>query len=206
MENQVETKERSLAFWLILLAALFFGVVGIFAMLELVVPAGVQSGTGAWNALYSKDGAPTAYTMRTLGEKDHQTEDVTRWLTASGDYVAQELGGDDRDTVFWLYRQDSDEYILCLPEQDREIAPTDVTANEEKDDDGSVRLVIRIRTDENAAEIEPGEQLLSFGTNSEKWNGIRVSVILDGRERKVRIMTSKDGGLFTAEESYIGRK
>ena len=206
METEVQTKEKSLAFWLVVLAALVAGVVGIFAMLERVIPAGFESSEGAWSAVYSKEDGPTAYSVRRMGEKDRKSGDITRWLTASGDYIAQNLDGDSRDAAFWLYRQDSDEYVLYLPEQDRTLAAADLSANEEKDNDGSVRLVLRIRTPEQAEEVEPKEQLLTFMTTSEKWNGIRLSVILDGREQDVNIMTSVGEELFTAEQNYIGRK
>lgn len=38
MENQVEKKEKSLIFWIMLLALLMAGVVGVFTMLEAVMP------------------------------------------------------------------------------------------------------------------------------------------------------------------------
>ena len=51
----------------------------------------------------------------------------------------------------------------------------------------------------------PKEQLLAFYTTSAKWNGIRISVILDGRQQQVYTLTSKGDELFTTAESYIGR-
>jgi len=204
-ENMTQQKEKPLWFWLVLLAALFAGVVGIFAMLETIAPNSAQRASGAWNALYTQSGGPSAYSMRLMGEKDRKEADVSRWLTACGDHLAQNAQGEGRDTAFWLYRQDSDEYVLYLPGQDRELTARDMTAGEEKDEDGGKRLVIRIRTPEEGAQVEPKEQLLCFRTDSESWNGIRLTILLDGREQEVRVLTAKDGELFSAEETYIGR-
>ena len=38
MENEVQTKEKSLAFWVTMLVVLFVAVFGIFAMLRMVLP------------------------------------------------------------------------------------------------------------------------------------------------------------------------
>ena len=38
MENEVQTKEKSLAFWLAMLVVLFVAVFGIFMLLEVVMP------------------------------------------------------------------------------------------------------------------------------------------------------------------------
>ena len=200
-------KELPLVFWIGMIAVLVAGAVGIFALLEQVVPTGwegADAGSG-WQALLSKDEGPTAYTMRTLSEKERGSGDVKKWLIASGDYAAQELGGNTQDQVFWLYRQDSDEYVLYMPQQDRALTWHDVIPAEEKDEDGQVTLVLRIRTPENAEQIVPREQLLAFYTSTTKWNGIRISVILDGRQQQVYTLTSKGDELFTAAESYIGR-
>lgn len=200
-----QRKEHSLIFWLALLGALLAGVIGIFAALEAVAPGGQGSNAVTWNPLFAKSGAPSPYSVRTVSDRDRESEDVGRWLTASGDHIAQSLEGEAEGHVFWLYRQDRDEYLLYLPEQDRTLTPADITATEEKDEDGQTRLVLRIRTPEEGEEVEPGEQLLSFGTTSEKWNGIRLSVILDGREQEIRVLTSADGELYSTEERYIGR-
>ena len=116
-----------------------------------------------------------------------------------------ELNGDADEQVFWLYRQDVDEYVLYMPEQDRQLQHGDITVREEKGEDGQVTLVIRLRTPEGAEQVEPKEQLLSFSTTSVKWNGIRLSIILDGREQGIYVLTSKGNDLFTTAESYIGR-
>ena len=38
MENEVQTKEKSLAFWLAMLVVLFVAVFGIFMLLDVVMP------------------------------------------------------------------------------------------------------------------------------------------------------------------------
>ena len=51
----------------------------------------------------------------------------------------------------------------------------------------------------------PEETLYCFATTSDSWNGIRVRVILDGREQEVRKLTSIGDRLYSTEETYIGR-
>lgn len=198
-------KELPIAFWLGLMALLLAGAFGVFALLGKMAPSDWEENASGWQAMLSQDGGPTAYSMRTLVEKERKSADVQKWLTASGDYVAQELSGNADDQVFWLYRQDSDEYILYMPQQDRLLSTGDVVPKEEKGEDGQVTLVLRIRTPEGAEEVAPREQLLAFYTTSAKWNGIRISVILDGRQQQVYTLTSKGNDLFTTAESYIGR-
>ena len=199
-------KDLPVGAWVALIALIVAATFGIFALLGTIAPDGWEKNTSYWVELLSQDGGPTAYSMRELAEKERKSADIQKWLTASGDYIAQELNGDGDDQVFWLYRQDLDEYVLYLPEQDRKITASDVTANEEKQEDGQAALVLRIRTPEGAEEVLPGEQLMSVYTTSVKWNGIRISVILDGREQQVYTLTSKGDELFTTTESYIGRK
>ena len=200
-------KELPLLFWIVMILVATLGAVAIFGMLDKVVPADFEENTAGsgWQELLSKDGGPTAYSMRRLSKKERESADVQKWLTASGDYAAQELGGDTQDQVFWLYRQDSDEYVLYMPQQDRTLTWSDVIPAEEKDEEGQVTLVLRVRTPEGVEEVAPKEQLLTFYTTSAKWNGIRISVILDGREQQVYTLTSKGNDLFTTAESYIGR-
>ena len=198
-------KELPLGFWIGMVVVLFAAAMGIFALLGNMAPEGWEKNTSYWQELLSPDSGPTAYQMRVLGEKERKGTDVARWLTASGDYVAMELNGDADEQVFWLYRQDSDEYVLYMPEQDRKVEGSSITAKEEKGEDGQVTLVLRIRTPEGAEQVEPKEQLLSFRTTSVKWNGIRLAIILDGREQNIYTLTSKGEELFTTAESYIGR-
>ncbi len=198
-------KELPVIFWIGMIALLTAAAIGIFALLGQVAPDGWEENTSYWHELLSPDGGPTAYQMRELGKQERDSVDIQRWMTASGDYIVQELKGDSDEQVFWLYRQDLDEYVLYMPEQDRKVSSGDITVKEEKGEDGQVTLVIRIRTPEGAEQVEPKEQLLSFSTTSVKWNGIRLSIILDGREQNIYTLTSKGKDLFTTAESYIGR-
>ena len=54
-------------------------------------------------------------------------------------------------------------------------------------------------------DLAPEETLYCFATTSDSWNGIRVRVILDGREQEVRKLTSIGDRLYSTEETYIGR-
>ena len=198
-------KELPVIFWIGMIALLTAAAIGIFALLGQVAPDGWEENTSYWLELLSPDSGPTAYQMRELGKQDRDSVDIQHWMTASGDYVVQELKGDSDEQVFWLYRQDTDEYVLYMPEQDRKVSSGDITVKEEKGEDGQVTLVIRIRTPEGAEQVEPKEQLLAFCTTSVKWNGIRLSIILDGREQNIYTLTSKGKDLFTTAESYIGR-
>ena len=107
--------------------------------------------------------------------------------------------------VFWLYRQDTDEYLLYLPDQDHSLLEGGLTASEETEEDSEVCLVLRARTPENSKPVAPEETLYCFATTSDSWNGIRVRVILDGREQEVRKLTSIGDRLYSTEETYIGR-
>ena len=80
-----------------------------------------------------------------------------------------------------------------------------LTVTEEADISGEVTMVIRARTAEDSEQITPEEQLFAIKTNSSAWRGIRVSVILDGREKDVKKLVAKDGKLYSTEEVYIGR-
>ena len=80
-----------------------------------------------------------------------------------------------------------------------------MTATEERDEDGEYTLVLRARTPEESAEVDPEEQLVCFATQSESWRGIRVQVILDGREQVVYKLASQGDSLYSTEELYIGR-
>ena len=54
--------------------------------------------------------------------------------------------------------------------------------------------------------MTPEEQLFSLKTQSDWWRGIRVKVILDGREKDVCKLASKEEKLYSTEELYIGRE
>lgn len=66
-------------------------------------------------------------------------------------------------------------------------------------------LVLRARTPENSKPVAPEETLYCFATTSDSWNGIRVRVILDGREQEVRKLTSIGDRCTRRRRPYIGR-
>lgn len=184
----------------ILIAVLAASVCLIFAGLETMVP---QREPSLFTVLNNENGQPSPYGMRLLTEEDQQAQDIQNWLERvrkmAGDRV------DNENDVFWLYRQDTDEYVLYLPDQDRALTVADVTAAEETAEDGVVILVLRARTPEGGDEIAPEQQLLCFQTESKNWNGIRIQVILDGRERQVYKLAAKGEQIYSTEELYIGR-
>ena len=204
MENQVETKEKSLGFWLAVLAVLTIGVVGLFALLKVSLPNSWEA--QIWDEMTVEKTAEGSYQMRMLDERERTDGDVRLWMEQ---VLAERADVSDlnslKDEAYWLYLQEEDYYVLYLPEQDRVLKLQDLTVTEEADLSGEVTMVIRARTAEDSEQIVPEEQLFAIKTNSGAWRGIRLSVILDGREKDVNKLVAKDGKLFTAEEVYIGR-
>ena len=204
MENQVETKEKSLAFWLVVLAVLTIGVIGLFGLLKVTLPNSWEA--QIWDEMTVEKTAEGSYQMRMLDEGERAEGDVRLWMDKV--FLNRALVSDLgtlKDKAYWLYLQEEDYYVLYLPEQDRVLTVRDLTVTEEADLSGEVTLVIRARTAEDSKQIVPKEQLFAIKTNSSAWRGIRVSVILDGREKSVEKLVAKDGSLYSAEEVYIGR-
>ena len=196
MENEVQKKETPLWLLIALIAFLCLSIVGVFTMLGMVIDQGEKSDK-VWEYVQNESGQEVRYNLRTLDQAERQETDVFSWLSGTQDW-----GEDD---VYWLYRQDSDEYVLYLPTQDRVTTRDDITVTEEQDPDGEIALVVRVRTAEQAEETVPETQLLVLRSLSENWRGLRVRVIHDGREKTVNQMTSKGDTLYTTDEWYIGR-
>ena len=192
-ENKTQTKEFPLAGWIAILVALVVGVVLIFAMLEMVMPK--QWSAQIWDEMTVEKGQSGTYFMRMLPEEEQESKEIRTWLERA----------EEENTAYWLYRQESDEYVLYPPQQDREMMLEDLTVSEEKDEDGEINLIIRARTAEDSEEVEPEEQLFCIRTQSESWRGIRIKVVLDGREKDVSKLVSKGDKLYSTEEVYIGR-
>ena len=204
MENQVETKEKSLGFWLAVLAALTIGIIGLFAVLKATLPNSWEA--QIWDEMTVEKTAEGSYQMRMLDEGERTDGDVKLWMDKV--FFERALVSDLsalKDKVYWLYLQEEDYYVLYLPEQDRVLSLQDMTVTEEADLSGEVTLVVRARTAEDSEQIVPEEQLFAIKTNSSAWRGIRVSVILDGRAKGVEKLVAKDGKLYSPEEVYIGR-
>ena len=204
MKNQVETKEKSLGFWLAMLAALTIGIIGLFALLKATLPNSWEA--QIWDEMTVEKTVGGSYQMRMLDERERTDGDVRLWMdqVIFGRALVSDLSK-LKDKVYWLYLQEEDYYVLYLPEQDRVLGLQDLTVAEESDVNGEVTLVIRGRTAEDSEQILPEEQLFAIKTTSSAWRGIRVSVILDGREKDVEKRVVKDGKLYSTEEVYIGR-
>ncbi len=196
MENEVQKKEAPLWVLIALIAAMCLGIVGVFTMLGMVIDQEEKSDK-VWEYVQNESGQEVRYNLRMLDQAERQETDVLSWLTGAQNW--------SEDDVYWLYRQDSDEYVLYLPTQDRVTTGEDITVTEETDPDGEIALVLRIRTAEDAEETTPETQLFVLRTLSENWRGLRLRVIQDGREKTVNQMTSKGKALYTTDEWYIGR-
>ena len=193
-----ETKKSGgMSVWVMLLiiAGLFVGIKLIFWGIQHSLK---QVGGDIHVSVLQENGRPSQYGVRRLSEEERKLSDVQIWLDGVEDEEAE-------DTVYWLYRQAEDEYLLYMPEQDRVLADTDLTADEKRQEDGEITLVLRARTPEDAEEVEPEDQILAFNTTSEKWRGIRVRVLLDGREQTVEKRVATGPEIHTTEEVYIGR-
>ena len=94
---------------------------------------------------------------------------------------------------------------MCLPDQDRSLSTGSFTATEERDPDGMIALVLRVRTPETGESVEPGSQLFCLRTQSNQWKGVRLRVIVDGREQAVSKLAQQNGQLYSTEEVYVGR-
>ena len=102
-------------------------------------------------------------------------------------------------------RLEEDDYLLCLPGQDRSLSASSFTATEERDPDGMIALVLRVRTPETGESVEPGSQLFCLRTQSNQWQGVRLRIIVDGREQAVNKLAEQNGQLYSTEEVYVGR-
>lgn len=197
MEEQSSTqKGMPLWGWIAILAGLVAGVMLIFGMLEIVMPT--QWSAQIWEEMQNDKGQTALYDLRMLNKTQRQEKDIRAWM----ERIRQE---EQSGCAFWLYRKEQDEYVLCLPEQDRTLTNQDLSASEERDGDGEMVLVLRARTNETGEDVNPEEQLFCFRARSDTWRGIRVKVILDGREKEVHKLVAQENKLYSTEEVYIGR-
>lgn len=174
----------------------FCGVKLVFAGLGYVIPQDEgPEGTGNLVPDVQRAGEAVRYTLREPGEIDLSAPDIAQWMEQAAGELEQTP--ETEGIVFWLYRQDTDEYLLYLPDQDRSLLEGGLTASEETEEDSEVCLVLAARTPENSEPVAPEETLYCFATTSDSWNGIRVRVILDGREQEVRKLTSIGDRLYS---------
>ena len=196
-ENKGNTSEKKtiIALCLVILA-LVASVLLIFKGLEIVMPD--QWAAQIWDDMQAERGE-SFYDLRMIQQEEaeaFEAKDIQKWLV-----FAQ--SGESGETAYWLYRQDSAEYVLYLPEQDRVLLNEDLSATEEKMPDGRTTLVLRGRTPEKSEEIAPEQQLFCIKSESVAWDGQRVKVILDGREQTVVQSSSQGGKLYSADGMEI---
>lgn len=193
-ETNNKTSTLTIVGLIALILVFFVSIKLIFAGLDNMLP---EEEVSPYTVLSTEKGGESDYWLRLLTEEERQAKDVQAWLERAEE--------DAEDGAFWLCRMDSGEYLLYLPEQDRVLADTDLTATEERDEDGEITLVLRARTGEKSESVEPEEQLLCLATQSPSWKGVRLKVVLDGREQPVHKLVSQGGKLYSTEEVYIGR-
>lgn len=166
-----------------LMAALIFGIKLIFSGLNRMLSA--KAGLETTYSLLNSKGETSGCTLKFWEEPE---EEAVPWME-----TVEEEGG-----AHWLARQDQQEYILYLPGQDRALSAQDITATMEKEG-GETTLVLRIRTPEGSEEVDPARQLLRIQSTAADWNGLRVRVIMDGRELEVSRLISIGGELYSPE-------
>lgn len=193
-ENKVKSEKNSMIAIALAVVALVLGVKFIFAGMEAVMPK--QWDAQVWDDMQTDKGATALYDLRMIRGEEFEDQDIKKWLS----YAIQ---NEDEEQVFWLNRQERGEYVLYLPTQDRVLENDDLSASEEKMDDGRVTLVIRARTPEDGANTSPEEQLFCMKSDSVEWDGQRVKVILDGREQTVVQINSQGNRIYTADGSEI---
>lgn len=69
--------------------------------------------TGTWYQMYNERGEAVRYTLREPGEIDLSAPDIAQWMEQAAGELEQTP--ETEGIVFWLYRQDTDEYLLYLP-------------------------------------------------------------------------------------------
>ena len=194
MEEQKNKSEmKSIIGIMVLILALFVGVKVMFSAMEKYMPN--QWDAQVWDEMETVKGSGL-YSLRMIQKDEAEMADISKWL----EYAEEQ---EEDGQVFWLNRQDRGEYVLYLPEQDRELENADLTVSEEKMADGRVTMVLRARTPEKSEEIDAEEQLFCIKTDSEQWDGQRVKVILDGREQNVVQVNGQGEHLYTMDGAEI---
>lgn len=177
----------------VLIAALMFGAACILLALE-------DMGAKMWadapqsTVLTAADGSQSEYQLSVLQE---QGEEVEHWLDQAGAWQDQ--------SAYWLYRREMEDYLLYLPMQDIALSAADCTATEETGTDGRTDLVLRLRTPEEGAPVEPRDQILVLTTTSKNWTGVDVKVVLDGRALNVYRAVAQGGAVYSAERGGLDR-
>ena len=198
-EKNQSTQSRTIVALLLLIGVLCASVVLIFKGIEAVMPD--TWAAQVWDDMQTEKGDTALYDLRMISEEEagqFESKDLQNWLA-----YAQEM--ESESTVHWLYRMDSEEYVLYIPAQDRVLENADLSATEETMPDGRVSLVLRARTPEDSEQIEPEAQLFAIKSESKTWDGQRLKLILDGREQDVIQATSRGAKVFSEDGQEIGQ-
>lgn len=197
-ENEKKNGWLSILGYVALIVVLFIGIKVVFAGLGRVIPK-TEDIQPQFTALNNREGQQVSYSLRLLTDEEMQSEEIGHWLDRAREKAEPDTG------AYWLVRLEEDDYLLCLPDQDRSLSPGSFTATEERDPDGMIALVLRVRTPETGESVEPGSQLFCLRTQSNQWKGVRLRVIVDGREQAVSKLAQQNGQLYSTEEVYVGR-
>ena len=197
-ENEKKNGWLPILGYVALIVVLFIGIKVVFAGLGRAIPK-TEDVQPQFTALDNREGQQVSYGLRLLTDEEAQSDEVRQWLGK-----AQEQAGPDTG-AYWLVRLEEDDYLLCLPGQDRSLSASSFTATEERDPDGMIALVLRVRTPETGESVEPGSQLFCLRTQSNQWQGVRLRIIVDGREQAVNKLAEQNGQLYSTEEVYVGR-
>ena len=170
--------------------ALFIAVKFLFGMMDAVMPS--QWDAQVWDDMYDEKGNISLIDLRMIPEEEFVHADIRFWMEALG----QEIQDAQAEQVFLLHRQELNEYVLYLPNQDRALKNRDLSATEEMMPDGRVTLVLRARTAEESETVVPEEQLFCIKSESQDWDGQRVRIIVDGREKDVVRMSAIGSNIY----------
>ncbi len=167
--------------------ALFIAVKFLFGMMDAVMPS--QWDAQVWDDMYDEKGNVSLIDLRMIPEEEFVHADIRFWMEVLGQETQEEQ-------VFLLYRQELNEYVLYLPDQDRTLKNRDLSATEEMMPDGRVTLVLRARTAEESEMVVPEEQLFCIKSESKDWDGQRVRILVDGREKDVVRMSAIGSNIY----------
>lgn len=152
-ENEKKNGWLPILGYVALIVVLFIGIKVVFAGLGRAIPK-TEDVQPQFTALDNREGQQVSYGLRLLTDEEAQSEEVRKWLEQAQEQAEPDAG------AYWLVRLEEDDYLLCLPGQDRSLSASSFTATEERDPDGMIALVLRVRTPETGESVEPGSQLI----------------------------------------------
>lgn len=147
-ENEKKNGWLPILGYVALIVVLFIGIKVVFAGLGRAIPK-TEDVQPQFTALDNREGQQVSYGLRLLTDEEAQSEEVRKWLEQAQEQAEPDAG------AYWLVRLEEDDYLLCLPGQDRSLSASSFTATEERDPDGMIALVLRVRTPETGESVEP---------------------------------------------------